>query len=408
MRREDLLQALLVRFVDPQQEEQDWMHLAALFYSLTGLLLSAQRVEQLYYQHLQSHGGRAAMEMACKEYEQQLAARLQQHIAGAENPACGIVRGGTRRLGVIPSAPPRGGVTAALAPSTNACLFPLGGSGLGTTSLTTTPTTTTAFTTNITTNNAAAASTTGVTGTTGTASNASVVGTGVNSSSSLCGSLASLFTSTPLDSTGGNDDGTFTSGVAFNTLTAEQRERWRRLRQEPISPDILISLVQRFALVETAAVFLAPVHPSTVMEFNGVRSGSYATVIMHPLSLVGIRGRVLASRRDYELHKCQMQKTVPSVGVMTRKRGRTASAASTTSVNEGSGSTNITTGINNSDDDRGTIRTIQELEQAVWQIAANCVVFNAPESCYPFTARQFAVSCTDIIEEYCMQRVLSG
>ncbi|KAH9598393.1 hypothetical protein LSM04_005670 [Trypanosoma melophagium] len=407
MRREDLLQTLLVRFVDPQQEEQDWMHLSALFYSLTGLLLSAQRVEQLYYQHLQSHGGRAAMEVGCREYEQQLAARLQQHIAGgAEGAARGIVRGG-RRLGITPAAPPRGGVVTALTPPANAGFFPLGSSsagvGVGITAATAKALATTRTATTATTPIATATSATATTA-------ASVLGTGVNSSGSLCGSLASLFTLTPLDSVGGNDDGTFASGVAFHTLTAEQRERWRRLRQEPISPDILISLVQRFALVETAAVFLAPVHPSTVMEFNGVRSGSYSTVIMHPLSLVGIRGRVLASRRDYELHKRQMQKTVvPSVGVTTRKRGRTSnSAGSTTSVSEGSGSTNTTIGISNSEDDRGTIRTLQELEQAVWQIAANCVVFNAPESCYPFTARQFAVSCTNIIEEYCMQRVLGG
>ncbi|KEG08020.1 hypothetical protein DQ04_08201000 [Trypanosoma grayi] len=360
MRREDLLQALLVRFVDPQREEQDWQLIAALFYSLTKLLLPAQRLEQLYYQYLQSHGGRAAMEAACKEYELQLQTRLRQRAANAEGPNVTVAMGGHRvSSGSVVS--PRGAAGGFLPPITT---------GLGPSP-------------------------------SGSSGGAGVTGAGGG------GTMARLFTSLPAGGAEGTDDGSFPVGAALQQLTAEQRKRWHRLRQEPISPDVLIALVQSFTLVEGAAVFLAPVCPSTVMEFNGISSGPYAEVVVRPLSLMGIKSRVLAARRDYELRKRQTQ-TNPSpastdTNATTRKRGRPP--ASTVAMVETSEATGANAGVS---DDKEAIRTLQELERAVWHIAANCVVFNAPESYYPLTARQFAVACMEIIDGYCLQRVLGA
>ncbi|RNE98038.1 hypothetical protein TraAM80_09006 [Trypanosoma rangeli] len=354
MRREDLLQALLVRFVNPQREEQDWLLLAALFYSLTRLLLPAKRMEQLYYKYLQIHGSCAAMKSACKAYETQLEERLRQCVAGGGIPAATMVTG-ARCMSISSPQTSRG--TGILTPATP----------------------------------------------TGVSAPASGAG---GADGGECGSLANLFAPLPCGGGGGVNDGGFAGGEALQQLTPERRQRWRRLRHESISPDVLIALVQQFALVEGAAVFLAPVHPSTIMEFNGARSGPYGTVIMHPLSLMCIKRRVLASRRDYELRQPEKRDagtdaSLDGGNLRTRKRGRVAAAA----ANEKNETARRKTPADIGDDDTGAIRTLQDLEQAVWHIAANCVVFNAPESYYPFTARTFAVACTKIIEEYCMQRV---
>ncbi|ESL10252.1 hypothetical protein TRSC58_02018 [Trypanosoma rangeli SC58] len=355
MRREDLLQALLVRFVNPQREEQDWLLLAALFYSLTRLLLPAKRMEQLYYKYLQIHGSTAAMKAACKAYETQLEERLQQCLASGGSPAAAAMATGGRRMSV--SSPPTSRGTGILTPATS----------------------------------------------TGVSAPASGAG---GADGGECGSLANLFAPLLLSGGGGVNDGGFAVGEALQELIPERRQRWRRLRHESISPDVLISLVQQFALVEGAAVFLAPVHPSTIMEFNGARSGPYGTVVMHPLSLMCIKRRVLASRRDYELRQPEKRDAATDASLdggnlPTRKRGRVAAAAAV-DKNE---TARKKTPADTNDDEAGVIRTLQDLEQAVWHIAANCVVFNAPESYYPFTARTFAVACTKIIEEYCMQRV---
>ncbi|KAF5224423.1 hypothetical protein ECC02_002361 [Trypanosoma cruzi] len=350
MRREDLLQVLLVRFVDPNREEQDWLMIAALFYSLTRLFLSAQRVERLYYKYLQMHGSCAAMKAACKGYEAEVEERLRQRVAGGSSPVASMAVGG-RHLSISSPTTSRG--AGMLTPSAPAGVAVYSSSG-----------------------------------------------------SAECGSLANLFLPSPKGGGRGVDDGSFAGGAALRHLTPEQREHWHRLRQEPISPDVLIALVQRFSLVEGAGVFLAPVHPSTIMEFNGARSGPYGTVVMHPLSLMCIKRRILASRRDYEPRQPEKRASVTEMTVdggnlTTRKRGRVTAA----SVVERNESMRKKVSRESGDDDAGVIRTLQELEQAVWHIAANCVVFNAPESYYPFTARTFALACAGIIEEYCMQHL---
>ncbi|RNF10021.1 uncharacterized protein Tco025E_06856 [Trypanosoma conorhini] len=351
MRREDLLQALLVRFVDPHRGEQDWPLLAALFYSLTRLLLSSQRVEQLYYNYLQRHGSRAAMEAACKAHEAQLEERLRQCVASGGGPAAAMAMAGRRLSVTSPPAPRGAGILTPSAP-TGIAAPSTGGGG--------------------------------------------------------CGSLASLFVPSPRGREGDDDDdGGFGGGEALQRLTPEQRRRWHRLRHDSISPDVLIALVQQFALVDGAGVFLAPVHPSTIMEFNGVRSGPYGTVVMHPLSLMCIKRRVLASRRDYELRQPEERAAAADAALdggnaPTRRRGRVAATAAL----ERNEAAHSKTPTDHYDDDAGVIRTLQDLEQAVWRIAANCVMFNAPESYYPFTARTFAIACTRIIEDYCMRHVL--
>lgn len=354
MRCGDLLQVLLLRFVDPQKEEQDWTLLAALFYSLTRLLLSPQRLEQLYYKYLQSYCSRAAMEVACKQYELQLFAKLQQNFSAGNSSA--VVRMKSHSLDMGFSQPLQG-----------ASVLPL---------------------------HLAATLT-------------SFSGADVASGTVPAGPLSNRVASFSVGGDNLRDAPTVNARDAWHHFTAEQRERWQSLRQEPISPDILTALLQRFTLVGDAAVFMAPVHPSTIMEFNGVQSDPYMTVVRRPLSLMDIKRLILASRREYEFRRRQtLGSSSPGSsgdhGVATRKRGR----ASLTAAVSGSESKNLR--IRGGDSDTGIIRTLQELERAVWHIAANCVVFNAPESYYPQTARRFAAACSDIIEEYCMQRVLSA
>lgn len=50
--------------------------------------------------------------------------------------------------------------------------------------------------------------------------------------------------------------------------------------------------------------------------------------------------------------------------------------------------------------------TLADLDRMIWQIAANCVLFNAPETCYRATATEFATSCSIIIQDYCIQELL--
>lgn len=54
------------------------------------------------------------------------------------------------------------------------------------------------------------------------------------------------------------------------------------------------------------------------------------------------------------------------------------------------------------------ILTIAELERSLWHIAANCVVFNAPETRYPRTARHFALSCVEILIRYCEKQLCTA
>ncbi|CCD14914.1 unnamed protein product [Trypanosoma congolense IL3000] len=345
MRHSDVLQALMVRLVDPEKEDHDWLLISSVFYSLTKLLLPAPRVRQLYYSYLQAYGSRPAMEAACVVFAQQLSEKLQRSINSTAAPTVtGICRTG------VNSSP---------------------------------------MTAEISTAGAALSS-----------GNCELVGM----------TRAAVQSRSPVqDEAVWSDSGFWEPGVAASKLTPEQRERWRRLRHEPISPDILVELLQRFTLVDGAAVFLAPVSSSTVMEFNGVRSGPYATIIHRPLSLLCIKRRVLAARRNYEMHKHQANmypQATPIGGPSDPRRHAHNSDAVPLEIQTAGKKNNFRPPGADADDNQA-IRTLQELEQAIWHITANCVTFNAPESYYPFMARKFALACVGIIDEYSLQCVSS-
>ncbi|KAG8342113.1 hypothetical protein TRVL_07059 [Trypanosoma vivax] len=396
MRCIDVLQTLMVRLVDPEKEEQDWTLLASLFYSLTKLRLPSQRVKQLYYQYLQSYGSRSAMEAACSGFEEELISRQRQRAESMHGPVMGPICAANIRSdtgSLVPPFSPKAGM------------------------LLQTP---------------------AVEGTAPMAVNICATGMGDSTPDrsgkpdSSCGFRAFIMDEHSRHDDGSEVDCLLSQGVGFSQLTAEQRERWCRLKHELISPDVLVELVRQFALVEKAEVFLSPVAESTVMEFNGTRSGPYFTVVRRPVSLMCMKRCVLAARRDYELHKQQWgalptlltapQTSLPeagntnatassslsvATGLATRRRGRGDSVLQApmesrpSSLSCGGPSTVQCTA-----EDSGAIRTLQELEQAVWHMAANCVVFNVPESFYPSTARRFATACIDIINQYCMQCIL--
>lgn len=51
------------------------------------------------------------------------------------------------------------------------------------------------------------------------------------------------------------------------------------------------------------------------------------------------------------------------------------------------------------------VLTLADLDRMIWHIAANCVLFNAPETCYRATATEFAASCSIIIQDYCIREL---
>ncbi|CUG93943.1 Hypothetical protein, putative [Bodo saltans] len=113
--------------------------------------------------------------------------------------------------------------------------------------------------------------------------------------------------------------------------------RGREAKSREMSPGNLLDIVQMFRAIEGFDVFEEPVGPrvvNTVMSSN-----NYASVVRRPVSISSVR----------------------------------------TSIYDGS------------------IRTPQALEQAIWNMAANCVYFNVPEGPYPGIARRFAAACTAII-----------
>eukprot|EP00796_Vickermania_ingenoplastis_P012174 gene12174-8375_t len=52
------------------------------------------------------------------------------------------------------------------------------------------------------------------------------------------------------------------------------------------------------------------------------------------------------------------------------------------------------------------LRTVADLERMLWHIAANCVLFNAPETGFRLTATKFATACSRIIQRYCREQLL--
>jgi hypothetical protein len=105
--------------------------------------------------------------------------------------------------------------------------------------------------------------------------------------------------------------------------------------------DSLLELLAVCSAVEGADVFRDPVCPRTIMEYNQSTLGPYGTTIHLPMSLSVIRAMITERR----------------------------------------------------------ITTVSQLESRIWHIAANCVVFNAPEGSFPHLARQFAEKCSRILRQ---------
>ncbi|CCW71338.1 unnamed protein product [Phytomonas sp. Hart1] len=253
----------------------------------------------------------------------------------------------------------------------------------------------------------------------------------------------------------------------FSDHTPEQRALMHRLRYNTLlSPEVLSNILQQFFLVDGAGVFFLPVPDQTIMEYNEVRSGPYCDVIYAPQSLMQVKREILESRRRYyqlkqpfelnslrrynsdfkhtramdrvlkEIEHGATQDQTPFIKEITGPKILWPTQYSHNRqdddeiANDGGEIRHIQKGnmhsqilmdeqkvtidsSENSDNDfklsvcshADQILTIAELERAAWQIAANCVMFNAPESYYPNTARHFAKSCSKILARWCEEQM---
>lgn len=183
----------------------------------------------------------------------------------------------------------------------------------------------------------------------------------------------------------------------------------------PLPLEDFSSLLEQFFLVEGADDFLNPVHAATIMEFAGVRSGPYHSIVRAPLSLAEVRRYITESHRHYARavsnHHEHGAEEKSRGGRQRRSIGPGQGRGRTGQIDAGGGNNNI----NGSSDAQALlcwtssnarrVLTLAELERSVWHIAANCVVFNAPESRYPRTARRFAASCIEVITRYCEKQM---
>ncbi|KAG5484866.1 hypothetical protein LSCM4_07638 [Leishmania orientalis] len=217
----------------------------------------------------------------------------------------------------------------------------------------------------------------------------------------------------------------------------------------PLPLEDFSSLLEQFFLVDGADDFLSPVHAATIMEFAGVRSGPYNTIVRYPLSLAEVRRYISESHRHYA--RAAMMAHMNHTGGITKAEAAsrpqpgtpppdTASALATSfqvgtlhAVGSGSDLAASSAATSTKAEYRGLRRggvppagavgssvrslldstasnekrvlTLAELERSIWHVAANCAVFNAPESRYPRTARHFAASCIAIMTRYCEKQL---
>lgn len=216
------------------------------------------------------------------------------------------------------------------------------------------------------------------------------------------------------------------------TLSPEQRSFLTRLRQTPLSPELLSSFVQEFSLVEGGPVFFHDVGPQMMVEYNGMQAGPYHKVIAVPLSLLTMRRCVAESRYQYDhcpsrfrhlpsskdndfvltdssnfVHFDSIASASPSITATPRREetNRVSTASLLASRHP------FTAGALPDADLKSydyQLLTLLDLERMVWHIAANCVFFNAPETLFRLTATKFALACSDIIQQYCMKQLYSS
>lgn len=110
-----------------------------------------------------------------------------------------------------------------------------------------------------------------------------------------------------------------------------------------VSVSSLLSLVNRCDLCSNAATFRNPVPPLTMMTYNNASLGPYMSAIRTPMDLSLVKQLIVG----------------------------------------------------------GVIRTLRDLEIHLLQIAANCVMFNAPDGLYPRIARQWVAECLREIHQCC-------
>ncbi|CBZ24635.1 conserved hypothetical protein [Leishmania mexicana MHOM/GT/2001/U1103] len=219
----------------------------------------------------------------------------------------------------------------------------------------------------------------------------------------------------------------------------------------PLPLEDFSSLLEQFFLVDGADDFLSPVHAATIMEFAGVRSGPYNTIVRYPLSLAEVRRYISESHRQYAraVMTVHANHAGGAASVEARSRppfgqpspnhasglatsstletshaaagGRGLSAPSVPTATKaeyrglrrggapsaGTPGSDVCALLDSSASSERRILTLAELERSVWHVAANCAVFNAPESRYPRTARHFAAACITVMTRYCEKQLAS-
>lgn len=216
-------------------------------------------------------------------------------------------------------------------------------------------------------------------------------------------------------------------------LTAAQRDGLRRLRCETAVPlETLTSLLQRFTLVEGSNVFFDNVGPDTMVEYNGMQAGPYRLVIRVPLSLMAMRRCMVETRHRYD-HSLLTSSSAATHNTATHdgagmliissnpppplplapppsSRRLELSYITTqlyqpqlTPLPRPPSSTIPPPAFFSSQDYQ--LLTLADLERMIWHIAANCVIFNAPETSFRPTALKFATACSSIIQAHCQQQL---
>lgn len=214
--------------------------------------------------------------------------------------------------------------------------------------------------------------------------------------------------------------------------TPHARAQLHRLRYAtPLPLEDFSSLLEQFYLVDGADDFLVPVHAATIMEFAGVRSGPYQTIVCAPLSLSEVRRYITETHRQYaraavsaaaaaELaaHGDAGTDVAHTSSNARASEGLAASAAHSprgiaevrhTRRGAAAGNTGTAADVQVLLDCHASgerrVLTLAELERSVWHIAANCACFNAPESRYPRTAHHFATGCMTVMMRYCEKQL---
>lgn len=222
----------------------------------------------------------------------------------------------------------------------------------------------------------------------------------------------------------------FATSSWTTVLSPEQRSFLSRLRHTPLSPELLISFIQEFSLVDGAPVFFDDVGPEMMMEFHGIQAGPYRKVIAAPLSLLTMKRCIAETRYRYDhyphlfthlssyndngewsLSESQLHGNYPNTFSDTAFAKDFAPIVQQKGLNATSVSPTMLPSDRFPERELKTydyqLLTLMDLERMIWHIAANCVFFNAPETSFRPTATKFGLACSRIIQEYCLKQLNS-